>query len=252
MRSRMAVPALLVGLGLVAAALVSCGGSSSSTSGPSAGGGGGGASGAIVRGQIRSGTTARGESAVRVVFERALGIGVAEAAVDQLTVTLTPVPGSTGVEVSTTTDLGGNFEFPAVLPGEYTISVSNAGVPLTLEAPLPANVIVGTGDLATVTGTVQDGTIIGTTVVVTAVATTADGILQNDAQVGHLVNLALAAGVSADTVLQMRLSGMGWGQIAHALGVHPRNIGLGHEHDAEAQAFKASHGKGKGKGKGKA
>jgi hypothetical protein len=250
MRSRIAVAALVAGLGLLAAVLASCGGGSSSTTGPSAGGGGGGTSGAIVRGQIRTGSTARAESTVQVVFERALGIGVAEAAVDGLTVTLTPVPGSTGVEVSTTTDASGSFELGAVLPGEYTISVSDAlGNPIPID-PAVANIVVGAGDLATVTGTVQDGVVVGT-VTVTALTTNADDLLQNDAQVGHLINLALAAGVPADQVLQMRLSGMGWGQIAHALGVHPRNIGLGNEHSAEAQAFKASHGKGKGKGKGK-
>jgi hypothetical protein len=251
MRSRIAVAALVAGLGLLAAVLVSCGGGSSSTTGPSAGGGGGGGtSGAVVRGQIRTGSTARGESTVQVVFERALGIGVAEAAVEGLTVTLTPVPGSTGVQVSATTDASGSFQFGAVLPGEYTISVTDAqGNAIPID-PAVANIVVGAGDLATVTGTVQDGVVVGTVTVI-ALTTNANDLLQNDAQVGHLVNLALAAGVPADQVLQMRLSGMGWGAIAHALGVHPRNIGLGNEHSAEAQAFQASHGKGKGKGKGK-
>ena len=41
---------------------------------------------------------------------------------------------------------------------------------------------------------------------------------------------------------------MGWGQIAHTLGVHPKNIGLGRQPpQSEIEAFKASHGKGKKK-----
>lgn len=39
--------------------------------------------------------------------------------------------------------------------------------------------------------------------------------------------LADAAGVSADEIADMREEGMGWGQIAHELGVHPSVLGLG-------------------------
>lgn len=40
--------------------------------------------------------------------------------------------------------------------------------------------------------------------------------------------LANSAGVSVDEISEMRSAGMGWGQIAHELGVHPGSLGLGH------------------------
>ena len=40
--------------------------------------------------------------------------------------------------------------------------------------------------------------------------------------------LANSTGVSASEISDMRASGMGWGQIAHALGLHPGTLGLGH------------------------
>jgi len=56
------------------------------------------------------------------------------------------------------------------------------------------------------------------------VAQTTKEIAQNalDQAVGEL------AGVSEKAVGDMRNSGMGWGQIAHELGVHPGVLGLGH------------------------
>lgn len=40
--------------------------------------------------------------------------------------------------------------------------------------------------------------------------------------------LASAAGVSTDDIAAMREAGMGWGEIAHEIGVHPSILGLGH------------------------
>ncbi len=40
--------------------------------------------------------------------------------------------------------------------------------------------------------------------------------------------LAQAAGVALDEIADMRSDGLGWGQIAHALGLHPGLLGLGH------------------------
>jgi hypothetical protein len=185
-----------------------------------------------------------------VVLQKALGIGIAEAVPgapvpDGTTVTLTPTGGGAVLETTTT---GGAFTFSNVLPGEYTIAVVGFSI-----LSGPTSLIVGAGDLANISGTALQDTIILTSVHVTAVQTTAEGVLQNDAQVGHLINLALAAGVPADNVLALRLQGMGWGQIAHALGVHPSVIGLGHQPpQSEIEAFRASHGKGKGKKKAQA
>jgi len=78
--------------------------------------------------------------------------------------------------------------------------------------------------------------------------------LNNEAQVQKAENLALASqeaaqanldketidlinatGVSKEDIDGMRASGMGWGEIAHELGVHPGVLGLGHTKDKATQ-----------------
>jgi hypothetical protein len=137
------------------------------------------------------------------------------------------------------------------LPGSYTISVDGMIVdPLD---PTVFPIVVGAGDLANITGTVTESVTMGQ---VTVVAMETDGaiILQNDAQVAHLLNIAKAAGlVSANPVLELREAGWGWGRIAKHFNVHPSVIGLGHGgvSNADIDNFRASHGQGNGKGKGK-
>ena len=42
----------------------------------------------------------------------------------------------------------------------------------------------------------------------------------------------------------MRLQGVGWGQVAHTLGVPPSRIGLGHQpSQGKIDTFRASHGR---------
>lgn len=45
--------------------------------------------------------------------------------------------------------------------------------------------------------------------------------------------VANVTGVSKDDIEGMRASGMGWGEIAHELGVHPSVLGLGHTKQME-------------------
>ena len=45
--------------------------------------------------------------------------------------------------------------------------------------------------------------------------------------------LAQAAGVALDEIADMRSDGLGWGQIAHELGLHPGLLGLGHTRELE-------------------
>jgi hypothetical protein len=232
--------------------LAGCGGSSSSSTGPS-GGGGGGSSGAVVQGQLVNRRSASGESTITVVFRTALGIGLAEAApVGNVTVTLTRQPG--GATLTTQADANGNFVFSNVLPGTYTISVEDPVTQQPLPVDPPDSIIVGAGDVANISGTVSESEVTVGNVTVVAAVTDANIILQNDAQVAHLLNIAKAAGLpSADPVLQLRLAGWGWGRIARNFNVPPSVIGLGHTgvSDADVETFRASHGQGNGKGKGK-
>ncbi len=64
--------------------------------------------------------------------------------------------------------------------------------------------------------------------------------------------MAENVGVTADDISAMRDEGMGWGQIAHQLGVHPGALGLGHtkgkmirSRDASMGAKSDKQGKGK-------
>jgi hypothetical protein len=254
MRTKVTVSALLaVGLGLAVLAIMvaGCGGGSSSSTGPSSSNfGGGGSSGAVVQGQLVNRQSASGEPTVVVVLRTAFGVGLAEAAdvgVEGATVILTRSDGAT---VTTTTDASGAFTFFNVLPGTYTISVEGK----TLVTPVPP-ITIGAGDVANVTGTVVSADALTLDpVTVTASTTDATIILQNDAQVAHLLNIARAAGLpTANPVLDLRLAGWGWGRIAQHFNVSPSVIGLGHTgvSDADIESFRASHGQGNGKGKAK-
>lgn len=254
MRTRLAAAALLGGLGLLTVVLASCGGGSSSNTGPSSfSGGGGGSSGALVQGQLVNRRTASGESAVIVVFRTALGIGLAEAApVANVNVILTRL--GDGATATTQTDASGNFTFSNVLPGTYTITVQDPITLLNMPVDPPDSFTVGAGDAATINGTVTDSLVTLGNVTVVAVQTDSTIVLQNDQQVAHLLNIAKAAGlVSADPVLQLRLSGWGWGRIALFYNVHPSVIGLGHGgvSDSDIETFRTAHGHGNGNGKGK-
>ena len=59
--------------------------------------------------------------------------------------------------------------------------------------------------------------------------------------------LAEFAGVPAEDVISMRRSGMGWGQIAHELGIHPGALGLGHTKNKQ-YGYQKSKMKGKNLG----
>lgn len=47
--------------------------------------------------------------------------------------------------------------------------------------------------------------------------------------------LSSISGVSVESINEMRASGMGWGEIAHELGVHPSVLGLGQKNRIENQ-----------------
>ena len=59
--------------------------------------------------------------------------------------------------------------------------------------------------------------------------------------------LAEFAGVPAEDITSMRRNGMGWGQIAHELGIHPGALGLGHTKNKQ-YGYQKSKMKGKNLG----
>src|SRR5262249_12336777 len=102
------------------------------------------------------------------------------------------------------------------------------------------------------------------TVTVTAIST---DVFNNDAQLGHAINIANAS-ASCDLVgvTRLRDQGLGWGEIAHRCGVSPGVIGLGRpnlsDSDLDDARDRTGHGHGNagnngngngngGKGKGK-
>jgi hypothetical protein len=74
----------------------------------------------------------------------------------------------------------------------------------------------------------------------------------NDAKIEALLEASEKEDLTREQIADMRLSGMGWGQIAHKLGVHPSVLGLGHKNLIQTMNSKKGKGKNKGnKGGGK-
>ena len=57
-----------------------------------------------------------------------------------------------------------------------------------------------------------------------------------DAETALADAISDATSVSEQDIADMRAEGMGWGEIAHELGVHPSTLGLGHAKQAARQA----------------
>lgn len=189
--------------------------------------------------------TAAREPVLLVVLQTALGIGVAEAQngevpVEGATVTL---HGSNGTTIATTQAHGTTVDSEPI--------------------------VVGAGDTAKITGKVTQA---GGTLTVEVEVKEPKAVVDNDAQLGHAINLAEASGRPLEEVIALREQGLGWGVIAKQLGVHPGVLGLGADvskFDLEAARGKlgkgggnngeddngdvspTSDGKGGGKGKGR-
>ena len=252
MRARAGAVALLAILAVVAVVVYGCGGSSSSSTGPSnfSASGSAGSSGATVQGQLLQGSgSAQSESVLVVVFQRALGIGVAEAAAGtplaDATVTLT----GPGGPFTTQTDADGKFTFTGLVPGTYTLAVC-VGTPTCVSHPVLTGdqITVGPADLGTVNGTVFNDTVQVTSVDIVAESVSAQGILQNDAQLCIASRIAQAANVSLGSIIDMRQQHMGWGKIAHQKGLSAAGvIGGGNQCDAtQLSNIRAANGQGNG------
>jgi hypothetical protein len=239
--------------GLIAVLLAGCGsgGGGGSVAGPSSGGDG--TSTAELQGNlVQSGASASRGPVYVVLLDRVLGIRDAEAAVGDpvvgATVILTPSGG--GTPIQTTTDATGHFEFHHLLPGSYTLSVKIGAITQPLDPTSTTPITVGAGDLGVIEGKVTQSAIVGD-VHVAAEPESADGIFQSDAQLGHAMNIAAAAHVSLEDVVNFRLAGNGWGNVAKHFNVSPGVIGLGRSNlsDSALDATRASHGHGKPKNK---
>ena len=243
----------LAGLGLAALVLTGCGGGGgSSVSGSTGGGSGGGSSSAVVRGQIvTTPQAALSEPFVVVMVRTALGIGLAEAQAGvPVAGAMVTLVGPGGPIASTTTDGSGNFLFENVpFGGPYTLQVSINGVLQIIVLP-PPGIIVGAGDEATILGRVTTTGVTGT---VNVVARDVSGIVQNDAQLGHAINIDNASS-SCDLVrvVELREQGLGWGNIAQQCGASPGVIGLGHSNlsNADLEDGRERSGRGRGRGNG--
>ncbi len=236
---------------IAVAVLVSACGGGGSVSGPSSSSG---SATATIQGQVvRSQSATTGESPVTVALRATLGLGVAEAAVAG-----SPVSGATvkllqgtTVIATTTTDANGQFSFRNLAAGTYTVQVLVDGlVAKTLQ------VTVGADDQAII-GVATNGE---STVEVTAIST---DVYNNDAQLGHAVNIANASSrCDLVGVTHLREQGLGWGEIAQRCGASPSVIGLGRsnlsDEDLDDARERTGHGRkhgarggGNGKGKGR-
>ena len=119
------------------------------------------------------------------------------------------------------------------------------------DATSNGQITVGAGDLGVIDGTVTESRLVVGHVHVVAAAESADGIFQNDAQLGHAMNIAQAGHVSLEEVVNFRLAGHGWGEVAHHFSVAPGVIGLGRSNlsDSSLDTARVSHGHGNGKNK---
>lgn len=125
------------------------------------------------------------------------------------------------VVAETYVDSDGNFSFGNVEEGDYTLRFID---PDTGDVITEVTVSILEGDDATLNGSFNDSQATWT---VEFDSNDGDSSL-NDIQQQRATKIGDLAGISGSDVEAMRLSGMGWGQIAHELGLHPGHLGMGH------------------------
>lgn len=128
-----------------------------------------------------------------------------------------------GVVVDTTvTDENGDFTFYNVGAGDYSIRVTHPSIqPVEV-----TGVAVLAGDLTIISGTV---TADGATAAVDYQVGGCTDVQSNAAQLAHAQNIADAAEVDVQEVINVREGQcLGWGEIAHLFEVPPGTLGLGH------------------------
>ncbi|MDH5509508.1 MAG: carboxypeptidase regulatory-like domain-containing protein [Nitrospinota bacterium] len=149
------------------------------------------------------------------------------------------------VVAETYVDSNGNFSFGGVAEGDYTLRFVD---PDTDEVITEVDVSIMEGDDAKLTGSFNDNQ---ATWEIEFDSNDGDSSL-NETQQERAAKIGDLAGIPASEVEAMRLSGMGWGQIAHELGLHPGHLGMGHPDGWDPKKTRSAKNAGrKDKGNGK-
>jgi len=129
----------------------------------------------------------------------------------------------------TTTDEEGEFEFDHVPGGDYTMLVIDIK---TGETMTQVNVSLLEGDDVSLEGVIDTTK---TKWIIQFTSNNDESELHGEDQAQYVKKLAQASGVSIDEVIDMRLSGMSWVEIAVELGVDPDVLGLDNDKAFETE-----------------
>jgi len=186
--------------------------------------GGGGTVGAVSGGSPDSGNRISGRMALSGAPTARSTSPVITTSSDKAytTATVQLVDSGGNVVYVTITDENGEFEFNNVTAGDYTMVVIDIK---TGETMAQVSVSALEGDDVNLEGVIDTAKTEWTINFVSNDEDSSD-LLENDEQMDKAKILAKASGLTLDEVIDMRLSGMGWGEIARKLGVTPGALGL--------------------------
>ncbi|VAX14954.1 hypothetical protein MNBD_NITROSPINAE04-1984 [hydrothermal vent metagenome] len=207
--------------------LMACGGS-----------GAGGAFGASDGGNTVSGRMALSGASTARTLAATTTAATATTSKAYTTATVQLVDSVGNVVYETTTDENGKFEFNNVTAGDYTMVVIDIK---TGEAMTQVSVSLLEGDDVSLEGVIDKAKTEWTINFISNDEDSSD-LLENDEQMDNAKILAKASGLTLDEVIDMRLSGMGWGEIAKQLGVDPGALGLDNDEAFETEQTTGSSG----------
>ncbi|VAX17138.1 hypothetical protein MNBD_NITROSPINAE03-66 [hydrothermal vent metagenome] len=195
--------------------------------------GGGGTVGAVSGGSPDGGNTISGRMTLSSASTARSTSSIITASSDKAytTATVQLVDSGGNVVYVTTTDENGEFEFNNVTAGDYTMVV--IGIK-TGETMAQVSVSALEGDDVSLEGAIDTAKTEWTINFVSNDEDSSD-LLENDEQMDKVKILAKASGLTLDEVIDMRLSGMGWGEIARKLGVAPGALGLDNDDAFETE-----------------
>ncbi|HEB73256.1 MAG TPA: hypothetical protein ENI77_11655 [Nitrospirae bacterium] len=200
--------------------------------------GGGGTVGAVSGGSPDSGNRISGRMALSGASTARSTSPVITANSDKAytTATVQLVDAGGNVVYVTTTDENGKFEFNNVTAGDYIVVVIDIK---TGETMAQVNVSALEGDDVNLEGVIDTAKTEWTINFISNDEDSSD-LLESDEQMDKAKILAKASGLTLDEVIDMRLSGMGWGEIARKLGVAPGALGLDNDEAFEVEQTTSS------------